>query len=84
MFDLAVQNRQMQPGETILGMVPIETEKKLGKIEEVKFALKDIMNRRHEFKIKLENVGGEGKEYLQSFGIEVLDKNVDLSGFVGT
>ena len=84
MFDLAVQNKQIQPGETIVGMVPIETKKKLGKIEEVKFALKDIMNRRHEFKIKLEDVGVEGKEYLQSFGIEVLDKNVDLSGFLGT
>jgi len=81
MFDRAIQNRQIQPGETIVGMVPIKTEKKLGKIEEVKFVLKDIMNRHHESKIKLENVGGE---YLQSFGIEVLDKNVDLSGFVGT
>ena len=66
---------------------PVYCNEKLvikGKIEEVKFAVKDIVNRRHESNIKLEDVGGEGKEYLQSIGIEVLDKNVDLSGFVGT
>ena len=84
MLDRALQNKQIQPGETIVGMVPIETEKQLGRIEKIKFAVKDITNKRHKFNIKLEDVGAEGKEYMQAIGIEVLDKHVDLSGFLGT
>ena len=84
MLDHAIQNKQIQPGETIIGMVPIETGKQLGKIEKIKFVVKDITNKLHEFNIKLEDVGVKGKEYIPSIRIEVLDKNVDLSGFVGT
>lgn len=84
MLDHAIQNKQIQPGETIVGMVPFETEKQLGRIEKIKFAVKDITNKRHEFNIKLDDVGVEGKEYIQSIVMEVLDMHVDLSGFVGT
>ena len=83
-LDYALQNKQIQPGDTITGMVPIETEKKLGKIEKIRFTIKDIRNEPHEFNIKLEDVGVKGKEYLQSIIIEVLDKNIDLSGFTNT
>jgi hypothetical protein len=84
MLDYVLQNKQIQPGETITGMVPIETNKQLGRIEKIKFTIKDIRNERHEFNIKLEDVGVKGKEYLQSIIIEVLDKNVDLSSFANT
>lgn len=84
MLDRVLQNKQIQPGETIGGMVPIETDKQLGRIEKIKFTIKDITNKRHEFNIKLDDVGVKGKEYMQSFSIEVLDKNVDLSGLLGT
>lgn len=83
MFDLAIQNKQIPPGETVVGMIPVRTEKKLGRIEEIRLTVKDIIDRRHELHIKLEDVGVKGKEYMQSIGMEVLDKNVDLSGFVG-
>lgn len=81
-FDYVIRNYQIQPGETIIGIVPLKTEKKLAKIEKVKFTLKDIFKRSYEFNIELENIGGEGQGYLQSLSMEVLDKNVDLSKFI--
>jgi hypothetical protein len=84
MLDHAIQNKQIQLGETIIGMIPIETERQLGRIEKIKFVAKDITNKLHEFNVKLEDVGVKGNEYIQSIHIGVLDKNVDLSGFVST
>jgi len=78
MFDHVIQNKQIQPGETIVGMVPIKTEKQLSRIEKIKFSVKDITNKGHEFNVKLEDVGADGKEYIQSLSMEVLEKHVDL------
>lgn len=85
MLDRVIKDKQMRPGDTVVGIVPFETEKRLGRIEEIRFTVKDILNRSHQSNIKLGemgNIGGEPKGYLQSIGMEVLDKNVDLSEFI--
>ncbi len=85
MLDRVIKDKQMRPGDTVVGIVPFETERRLGRIEEIRFTVKDILNRPHQSNIKLAemgNIGGGPKGYLQSIGMEVLDKNVDLSEFI--
>jgi hypothetical protein len=85
MFDRVIKDKQLQLGETVVGIVPFEIERRLGTIEKIRFTVIDILNKSHESIIKLGEkgiIGERQKGYLQSISMEVLDKNVDLSKFI--
>jgi len=80
-FDFVARNKQIKPGETIVGIVPLQIEKNLPKIEKVKFIIKDIFGSKQEKNINLVEIGKERKGYLQSLEMKVLEKNVDLTKY---
>jgi len=83
-FDFVVKDKQIQPGETIIGIIPLRTKKDLAKAEKIKFIIKDILGGQQEKNIKIEKIGSGKEGYLQSIAMEVLEKNIDLTKYKNT